>query len=222
MYVPMSSLDSSRDIEDGHPGQSWLRLEDGQKLLSNKVRLFISNNSWVWYCDLSKVLYLGGCSKFIWNSSSSSSSSSCPFYFNLIIGVFVKRPCDGGGTHLARVEEVGRINVKSIAKIQRLHKLMESNFVEKFVNMNNRILELESMIEEVVEFQIHKTSRRKSGHWITATNFFILNLSALNHLYLKLDESNVGGFKGMEEITQRAITFMKKSKSESHYRRPYS
>ena len=45
MYVPVSSPDSLEDIEDDYPGQSWSRLEDSQKLLSNKVRLFASNNS---------------------------------------------------------------------------------------------------------------------------------------------------------------------------------
>ena len=38
--------------------QDWM---DGQKLLSDKIHLFISNNSWVWYYDLSMVLCLRGC-----------------------------------------------------------------------------------------------------------------------------------------------------------------
>ena len=40
---------------------SLRKFEDGQRLLSDKVRSGNSNNSWVWYYDLSIILYLGGC-----------------------------------------------------------------------------------------------------------------------------------------------------------------
>ena len=33
---PVLSLDSSGDIDDGHPGQNWLRLEDGRRSLSDR------------------------------------------------------------------------------------------------------------------------------------------------------------------------------------------
>ena len=37
MFIPVLSLDSSRDIEDGHARQSCLRLEDDRGLLLDKV-----------------------------------------------------------------------------------------------------------------------------------------------------------------------------------------
>ena len=49
MFVSVLSPDSPRNIEDG------------QRLLSDEVHLGNSNNSWVWYYDLSMILCLGGC-----------------------------------------------------------------------------------------------------------------------------------------------------------------
>ena len=48
MFISVLSPDSSR------------KFEDDQRLLSNKVRSGNSNNSWVWYYDLSIVLYQRG------------------------------------------------------------------------------------------------------------------------------------------------------------------
>ena len=45
MYVSILSPDIAGDIEDGHTGQSCLKLEGGLGLLSDKVCLYNNNNS---------------------------------------------------------------------------------------------------------------------------------------------------------------------------------